>query len=153
MTTPEAQIPALTTETEPAATKKPAPLADLSVMIGGQGGDGALTVSDLLGRYFRKLGLYVYTSRNVLSRIRGGHADASIRASRHSIAAVKPQIDVLLAFDDQAAELGRLELAPEGIIIFDSSVFQTTLPRSFGFPFATLVGGQVGQPIYKNTAA
>lgn len=153
MTTPEAQIPAHSTETEPPATRRPIPLSDLSVMIGGQGGDGTLTVSDLLGRYFRKLGLYVYTSRNVLSRIRGGHADASIRASRNEIAAVKAQVDVLLAFDEEAAELGRHELVPEGVIIYDSSVFQSTIPNSFGFPFATLVGGQVGQPIYKNTAA
>ena len=152
MTTPEAQIPAHSSETEPPATRRPQVLSDLSVMIGGQGGDGTLTVSDLLGRYFRKLGLYVYTSRNVLSRIRGGHADASIRASRSRIAAVKSQVDVLLAFDEEAAELGRNELVPEGVIIYDSTVFSTTLPNSFGFPFATLVGGQVGQPIYKNTA-
>ncbi|MGI0067970.1 MAG: 2-oxoacid:acceptor oxidoreductase family protein, partial [Thermoplasmata archaeon] len=128
-------------------------LSDLSVMIGGQGGDGSLTVSDLLGRYFRKLGLYVYTSRNVLSRIRGGHADASVRASSHPTSAVKPQVDVLLAFDEEAAELGSKELGPDGVIIYDSSVFTTSLPNSYGFPFATLVGGQVGQPIYKNTAA
>ncbi len=153
MTTPAAQIRALATETEPPTTRRPQPLADLSVMIGGQGGDGTLTVSDLLGRYFRKLGLYVYMSRNVLSRIRGGHADASIRASPHRIAAVKPLVDVLLAFDEQAAELGRHELGPEGVIIYDSSVFSSSAPNSFGFPFATLVGGQVGQPIYKNTAA
>ena len=128
-------------------------LADLSVMIGGQGGDGTLTVSDLLGRYFRKIGLYVYTSRNVLSRIRGGHADASVRASIHPTAAVKPEVDVLLAFDEEAANLGSKELGPEGVIIYDSSVFTLSLPNSYGFPFATLVGGQVGQPIYKNTAA
>lgn len=138
-------------ETSPRASRKI--LSDLSVMIGGQGGDGTLTVSDLLGRYFRKLGLYVYTSRNVLSRIRGGHADASVRASDHPTSSVKPQVDVLLAFDHEAAELGSKELGPEGVIIYDSSIFSTSLPNSYGFPFATLVGGQVGQPIYKNAAA
>ncbi len=153
MTTPEAQISPTTTESGDAPRRPARELADLSVMIGGQGGDGTLTVSDLLGRYFRKLGLYVYTSRNVLSRIRGGHADASIRASRKAIAAVKSQVDVLLAFDEEAAELGRKELTPEGVIIYDSSVFSSTIPNAYGFPFATLVGGQVGQPIYKNTAA
>lgn len=122
-------------------------------MIGGQGGDGTLTVSDLLGRYFRKRGLYVYTSRNVLSRIRGGHADASIRASRDPIAAAKSQVDLILAFDNEAVEIGKAELAPDGLILYDSSVFHSDLPNAFGFPFATLVGGQVGQPIYKNTAA
>ncbi|HYA57820.1 MAG TPA: 2-oxoacid:acceptor oxidoreductase subunit alpha [Thermoplasmata archaeon] len=128
-------------------------LTDLSVMIGGQGGDGTLTVSDMLGRYFRKRGLYVYTSRNVLSRIRGGHADASVRASRDPTAAVKSRVDVLVAFDREALELGRAELEPHGYILYDSTSFQVDLPNSAGFPFATLVGGPLGQPIFKNTAA
>ena len=138
----------------PAESAPPPPeLADLSVMIGGQGGDGTLTVSDLLGRYFRKRGLYIYTSRNVLSRIRGGHADASVRASREPIAAVKAQVDVLVAFDREAVEIGRAELAPHGFIVYDSTTFHVDLANAAGFPFATLVGGPLGQPIFKNTAA
>ncbi len=138
----------------PAEPAPPPPeLADLAVMIGGQGGDGTLTVSDLLGRYFRKRGLYIYTSRNVLSRIRGGHADASVRASRDPIAAVKAQVDVLVAFDREAVEIGKAELTPQGFVVYDSTTFHTDLANAAGFPFATLVGGPLGQPIYKNTAA
>ncbi|MCI4355534.1 MAG: 2-oxoacid:acceptor oxidoreductase subunit alpha [Thermoplasmata archaeon] len=128
-------------------------LSDLAVMIGGQGGDGTLTVSDLLGRYFRKRGLYIYTSRNVLSRIRGGHADACIRASRDPIAAVKAEVNLIVAFDKEALEIGRSELAADGWMLYDSSSFQSDAPNAVGFPFATLVGGVVGQPIFKNTAA
>jgi 2-oxoglutarate ferredoxin oxidoreductase subunit alpha len=122
-------------------------------MIGGQGGDGTLTVSDLLGRYFRKRGLYVYTSRNVLSRIRGGHADASVRACRDPLLAVKSQVDVLVAFDNEAVEMGKAELSSHGFILYDSTTFHIAEPHSAGFPFATLVGGPLGQPIFKNTAA
>jgi 2-oxoglutarate/2-oxoacid ferredoxin oxidoreductase subunit alpha len=153
MTTPAARTPAIPVESGPGASRPPMELTDLSVMIGGQGGDGTLTVSDLLGRYFRKKGLYVYTSRNVLSRIRGGHADASVRANRDPISAVKPQVDVLVAFDNEAIQLGRPELAPHGFILYDSTTFHTDLPNAVGFPFATLVGGPLGQPIFKNTAA
>ncbi len=153
MTTPAARTVPVPHEASPEARNRPLELADLSVMIGGQGGDGTLTVSDLLGRYFRKRGLYVYTSRNVLSRIRGGHADASVRASRDPTAAVKAHVDVLVAFDQQAVDLGRAELAPHGFILYDSTSFRSDLPNAAGFPFATLVGGPLGQPIFKNTAA
>jgi 2-oxoglutarate/2-oxoacid ferredoxin oxidoreductase subunit alpha len=153
MTTPATRTGPLPGEATPDARPRPVELADLSVMIGGQGGDGTLTVSDLLGRYFRKRGLYVYTSRNVLSRIRGGHADASVRASRDPISAVKAQVDVLVAFDQQAIDLGRAELAPHGFVLYDSTSFRSDLPNAAGFPFATLVGGPLGQPIFKNTAA
>ncbi|HTW77062.1 MAG TPA: 2-oxoacid:acceptor oxidoreductase subunit alpha [Thermoplasmata archaeon] len=153
MTTPAERTTPISGETGPVEAPRPLELGDLSVMIGGQGGDGTLTVSDLLGRYFRKCGLYVYTSRNVLSRIRGGHADASVRASRDPISAVKPQVDVLVAFDNEAIEMGKAELAPHGFVLYDSTGFHTDLPNSAGFPFATLVGGPLGQPIFKNTAA
>lgn len=153
MTTPAARTTALSGESGPGASPRPLELSDLSVMIGGQGGDGTLTVSDLLGRYFRKRGLYVYTSRNVLSRIRGGHADASVRASRDPIAAVKSDVDVLVAFDNEAVEMGRPELAEHAFVLYDSTTFKLTLTNAVGFPFATLVGGPLGQPIFKNTAA
>ncbi len=153
MTTPAARTVPISGESGPVAPTRPLELADLSVMIGGQGGDGTLTVSDLLGRYFRKRGLYVYTSRNVLSRIRGGHADASVRASRDAVAAVKSKVDVLVAFDREAIELGRAELESHGFVLYDSTTFQSDLPNSVGFPFATLVGGPLGAPIFKNTAA
>ncbi len=153
MTTPASRTVPLAETTGPGEPRPPIELADLSVMIGGQGGDGTLTVSDLLGRYFVKRGLYVYTSRNVLSRIRGGHADASVRGSREPIAAVKPEVDVLIAFDNEAVEMGKAELADHGFVIYDSTGFHIDLPNSAGFPFATLVGGPLGQPIFKNTAA
>src|SRR5208282_1253269 len=112
MTTPAARTVPMTTLAEPSEAPAVPELSDLAVMIGGQGGDGTLTVSDLLGRYFRLRHLYVYTSRNVLSRIRGGHADGSIRASRDPIAAMKAQVDLILAFDAEAVEIGRPELGP-----------------------------------------
>ena len=153
MTTPASRTtPAVQLETT-AARPVARELTDFSVMIGGQGGDGTLTVSDLLGRYCRKIGLYVYTTRNVLSRIRGGHADASVRASRQPVAAMKPQVDVIVAFDAEAVEIGRAELAPGGIVVYDSSVFKLDAADAFGFDFAIMTGSQLGQPIYKNTAA
>jgi 2-oxoglutarate ferredoxin oxidoreductase subunit alpha len=153
MTTPASKTVPIPVESEPAQRSAPIELADVSVMIGGQGGDGTLTVSDLLGRYFLHRGLYVYTSRNVLSRIRGGHADASVRGSRDPTSAVKAQIDVLVAFDRDAIELGKEELAPHGFVLYDSTTFRSELPNAAGFPFATMVGGPLGQPIFKNTAA
>ena len=153
MSTPAAHPPTIAPDAGPAKGRTVREVHDFSALIGGQGGDGTLTVSDLLARYFRKRGLHVYTSRNVLSRIRGGHADSSVRACRDPVAAIKSRVDLLVAFDHESLELGRSELEPEGLILFDSSVFQSELPNALGFPLATLAGGQIGQPIFKNTTA
>ena len=153
MTTPATQTVPQAVETSPAQRRATKELSDVSVIVGGQGGDGTLTVVDLLGRYFRKRGLYVYTSRNTLSRIRGGHADASVRACRDPRAAIKPKADLLLAFDQEAIDMVKGDLDPDALVLYDSTAFKADHPNSLGFPFATLVGGQLGQPIYKNTAA
>jgi 2-oxoglutarate/2-oxoacid ferredoxin oxidoreductase subunit alpha len=153
MTTPATQAPSQALEATPAQRRPAQELTDVSVIVGGQGGDGTLTVVDLLGRYFRKRGLYVYTSRNTLSRIRGGHADASVRACREPRAAIKAKADLLLAFDQEAIDVVRGDLDPDALVLYDSTAFKADFPNSLGFPFATMVGGQLGQPIYKNTAA
>lgn len=153
MTIPAAQASSQTVEAAPAQRRTTKELSDVSVIVGGQGGDGTLTVVDLLGRYFRKRGLYVYTSRNTLSRIRGGHADASVRACRDPRAAIKAKADLLLAFDQEAIDVVRADLDPDALVLYDSTSFKADYPNSLGFPFATLAGSQLGQPIYKNTAA
>ncbi len=153
MSIPASQAPAHPADTESAQRRSPKELADVSVIVGGQGGDGTLTVVDLLGRYFRKRGLYVYTSRNTLSRIRGGHADANVRACRDPRAAIKAKADLLLAFDQEAIDVARPELDADALVLYDSTSFKADFPNALGFPFATLAGGQLGQPIYKNTAA
>ena len=153
MTTPAARTTPSLPQTEGSERPQAIELQDLAVLIGGQGGDGTLTVSDLLGRYFRKQGLFVYTSRNVLSRIRGGHADASVRGCLEPVAAIKPKVDLIVAFDQEAITIGLPELEEHGAILYDSSSFHSDLPNALGFPFATMTGSQIGQPIYKNTAA
>ncbi|MBI2126556.1 MAG: 2-oxoacid:acceptor oxidoreductase family protein, partial [Thaumarchaeota archaeon] len=69
---------------------------DITIMVGGHGGDGTLTVVNLFSRVFRTIGLNIYDSRNVLSRIRGGHADGLIRASIKEIYNIGDSIDILV---------------------------------------------------------
>ena len=54
-------------------------LEDLNVIVAGQGGDGSLTVVNVLADVLRGGGLRVYTERDVLSRIKGGITAATLR--------------------------------------------------------------------------
>jgi 2-oxoglutarate ferredoxin oxidoreductase subunit alpha len=122
-------------------------------MIGGQGGDGTLTVSDLLGRYFHARHLYVYTARAVLSRIRGGHADASTRGSVEPSGAQKATQDVLVAFDNDAVRIGRSELDPKGFILGDHGSVAEGEGRLYLLPLSMTAASKVGNGLYKNTVA
>ena len=137
----------------PPSVRRGGPRRDLSVMIGGQGGDGTLTVSDLLGRYFHEQHLYVYTARNVLSRIRGGHADASTRGSVEPVWSQKASQDVLVAFDDEAVRIGQAELDPEGFILGDHGSVNEGPERLYLLPLSMTAASKVGNGLYKNTVA
>ncbi|MDE1822465.1 MAG: 2-oxoacid:acceptor oxidoreductase subunit alpha [Euryarchaeota archaeon] len=145
--------PPIPTERVGPPTRPTEPLHDVSIMIGGQGGDGTLTVSDLLGRYFHATGLYIYTARAVLSRIRGGHADASTRAHVEPIWSQKPLQDVLVAFDDDAVKVGQKELAPHGVVLADQGSVKTEGPNIYHLPLSITAASKVGNGLYKNTVA
>ncbi len=126
-------------------------------MIGGQGGDGTLTVVNLLGRVFRDIGLNIYDARNVLSRIRGGHADGVIRASVKDIHSIGDEIDVLVAFDEEAVQAGLQDLSETAVIVFDSSKGQLSEGvkrpgfRIYSGPFGNMAASELRRNIFKNT--
>jgi len=130
---------------------------DICIMIGGQGGDGTLTVVNLLGRVFRDFGLNIYDARNVLSRIRGGHADGVIRASVKEIHSTGDDIDVLVAFDEEAVQAGLPDLADDAVIVFDSSKGQLSEAskrpgfRIYSGPFGNMAASALRRNIFKNT--
>ncbi|HYB04488.1 MAG TPA: 2-oxoacid:acceptor oxidoreductase family protein, partial [Nitrososphaerales archaeon] len=130
---------------------------DIAIMVGGQGGDGTLTVVNLLGRVFRDFGLNIYDARNVLSRIRGGHADGVIRASVKEIHSTGDDIDVLVAFDEEAVQAGLPDLADDAVIVFDSSKGQLSeVSKRPGFriysgPFGNMAASALRRNIFKNT--
>ena len=57
-------------------------LEDLSIIVSGQGGDGSLTVINILADALRSVGFRAYAERDVLSRIKGGIVTAALRVSK-----------------------------------------------------------------------
>ena len=135
------------------------PKGDVTIMIGGQGGDGTLTVVSLLSQTFRNIGLNVYDTRNVLSRIRGGHADGVIRASEREVYSIGDRVEILVAFDEEAVRVAHNELADDAIILFDDSrgrIPESLVKASFrvySAPLGNLVSSELRRNIFKNTAA
>jgi 2-oxoglutarate ferredoxin oxidoreductase subunit alpha len=96
-------------------------LSDINVMVAGQGGDGSLTIASLLSSLFAHRGFHLYSTSNIASRIKGGHAAAFLRASVNPSGCMGDAIDLLVAFDDEAVEIAAPKMAPDGIVIFDAS--------------------------------
>ena len=130
---------------------------DLTVAVAGQGGDGSLTIITLLSLALSRHGLHLYRSSNIASRIKGGHAAASLRASTVPRGAMGDQVQVLVAFDGEAIEKIGHQLDPDGVVIFDSSrgrVAEGILPdtvRVLPIPFSRFAVRDLRRDLFKNS--
>lgn len=131
-------------------------LADINVMVAGQGGDGSLTIASLLSSLFAQRGFHLYSTSNIASRIKGGHAAAFLRASVTPSGCMGDHIDLLIAFDDEAVEVAAPSMAADGIVIFDSSKGpppEGVLPDTVGIvavPFGRLAVRDLRRDLLKN---
>lgn len=96
-------------------------LEDLNVIVSGQGGDGSLTVINILADVLRGYGLRVYTERDVLSRIKGGITAATLRAYDGERLCIGSNIDLLVAFDVLAVKKHAYRLNSRSVVIYDNS--------------------------------
>lgn len=130
---------------------------DLNVMVAGQGGDGSLTVSNLLGVLLGRHGFRMYNARNVASRIKGGHAAALMRGSTVGRGCMGDELDLLVAFDEEAIERAADWLAGDGLVIFDSSggpAPRGRLPPTvtiYEIPFARMAIRDLRRDLFKNS--
>jgi len=141
-----------------APTTKPQ-LEDINVIVAGQGGDGSLTVITLLAGLLRQCGLNVYTERDVHSRIKGGHAAATMRAFTGERYNIGSHIHLLVAFDEEAVVKKARQLDGHSYVIFDDSggpLPEGLLPegvRVFAAPFSRLAMRSLRRDLFKNSIA
>jgi 2-oxoglutarate ferredoxin oxidoreductase subunit alpha len=130
---------------------------DLTVMVAGQGGDGSLTIIALLSRALLQRGYYIYRTSNIASRIKGGHAAALMRASIKPRSNLGDHIDILIAFDTEAVQKASMRLAPNSVVIFDSS--REAMPPALvpetalviPIPFSRLAVRDLRRDLFKNS--
>ena len=132
-------------------------LEDLNVIVSGQGGDGSLTVVNLLASVLRQNGMSVYTERDVLSRIKGGITAATLRAFTGERYTIGNHIDLLVAFDIDAVAKNLRQLNENSIVLYDNSggaLPAGVLPdsiRAFGAPLSRQAVKTFRRDIYKNS--
>ncbi|HJP41079.1 MAG TPA: 2-oxoacid:acceptor oxidoreductase subunit alpha [Dehalococcoidia bacterium] len=134
-------------------------LDDVNIIVSGQGGDGSLTVSTILSDLLRERGYNIYTERDVASRIKGGVATASLRASRESRHVRSDDVQLMVSFDAEGVEKVKDQLADDAFIVFDDSdgrLPEGAVPASarlHAAPFGKIAVRQLGRTLYKNSIA
>ena len=91
----------------------------INLCIGGAAGDGIETMAGILEKSLQRSGFYVYSMRDFMSRIRGGHNFAQIRFGSEPVGAHTGALDILIAYDLRSYEEHEKRLKPDGLLLAD----------------------------------
>ncbi len=112
---------------------------DFIVRFAGEGGDGFLTVVDGFAAATTKAGYHSQTFATFPSQIKGGPTWFQLRVSTDPVLSRGDELDVLVAFNENAYEAHKDEVGEGGVVLYDSGRFE--LPddgKSLGIAFERL---------------
>ena len=95
---------------------------EFNILIGGSAGQGLDTVSNFIEKSIKKAGLYTFSNKDYMSRVRGGHNFIQIRFGEKLIYSHKNKLDLILALDENTIIYHKDRLKDDGIIIADKSI-------------------------------
>ncbi len=88
-----------------------------NLLIGGAAGQGIDTTTAILEKLFKRSGYHVFTVRDFMSRIRGGHNFSLIRFDTSPVLSHSSQLDGIIALDDETILQHENELKKDGFIL------------------------------------
>jgi 2-oxoglutarate ferredoxin oxidoreductase subunit alpha len=132
--------------------------SNLTVRVAGEGGEGVISTGELLTTAVARTRRDVFTFRTYPAEIKGGPAMFQLRFADHPVLSVGTLLDVLVAFNEEAIELHAAELKKDGLIIYDSTVFdpEKKVPAGtalYGAPLTSIATEGVGLKKSKNMVA
>lgn len=106
-----------------------------NILIGGAAGDGIETTAAVLQKTLKQMGYYVFTMRDFMSRVRGGHNFVRIRFGPEPVATHHTALDGIVAINKESYELHKDDLKDDGFIICEPALGiddPHVLPLPFG---------------------
>jgi 2-oxoglutarate ferredoxin oxidoreductase subunit alpha len=104
-----------------------------NLLIGGSAGEGMDTISSLLEKILKRSGYSIFSTRDYMSRIQGGHNFIQIRFGTEPIDSHNEELDLIFAMDLNTILFHREQLKGGGKIICDETM-QWDDPQIMRFP-------------------
>jgi 2-oxoglutarate/2-oxoacid ferredoxin oxidoreductase subunit alpha len=130
---------------------------DLVIRVAGEAGEGVLSTGQLITQAAARAGFSVLTDSVPPAEIKGGHSFFQIRLAGHRLFSRGDQIDILLAFNQEAYDRNIKDLRHEGLLIYDSADF-TPPPnggnyKQYPLPLTDIAKKQLQFELGKNVVA
>ena len=115
-----------------------------NLLIGGSAGQGVDTTVSILEKLLKISGYHVFTSRDFMSRVRGGHNFSLIRFGVKAVLSHSDKLDGIVALNDETVEFHKSKLNSNGFILCDSKL-ATTDSRAIKIDMDTMAK-ELGNP-------
>ena len=93
---------------------------EISLLVGGEAGQGINAAGFLLAKSFFRGGLHVFGSIDYPSLIRGGHNFYTLRAASHPVYSHWDTINLVIALDALTMKRHHIHVSNDGGYIYDS---------------------------------
>lgn len=112
---------------------------DFVVRFAGEGGQGVVTSAEGLAQASAQVGYHSQTFATFPSQILGGPTWTQTRVSTTQVLSSGDELDVLVAFNEEAYESHKGDVGETGVIIYNTGEFELESDgKSFGMPFDDL---------------
>lgn len=126
---------------------------DVSIVICGEAGQGIQTVEEILVQAVKLGGYHVFSSKEYMSRIRGGENSTEIRVSSNRVIAYRDKIDILIAISKGAIDHLEERISKDTLIIGDEKTLaEVERQNVIKIPFLKMAA-EIGGPIFANIIA
>lgn len=126
---------------------------DVSIVICGEAGQGIQTVESILINAVKFGGYNVCSTKEYMSRVRGGENSTQIRVSSNRVCAYLDRIDILIAISKGAIDHLEDKISESTVIMGDEETLkQVEMEGVIKIPFLK-TAREIGGPIYANVIA
>ena len=94
---------------------------DFNILVGGAAGQGVDTVAKVLEFIIKKQGFEVFSHKDYMSRVRGGHNFHQIRFADRPIYSHRETLDVILALDATTVGVHSSRLLAQSVLVCEES--------------------------------
>ncbi|OPL19629.1 MAG: hypothetical protein AVO35_09960 [Candidatus Aegiribacteria sp. MLS_C] len=129
--------------------------ADVNLVVSGAAGQGIKTVEKLLGKLLGRTGRFVFSTKEYMSRVRGGSNSTDLRVSAEAVDCPVERVDLLLALDGPA--IGHMErrITEETLVVASPGDLEDRVGIRARKAPVDLEGlaEEAGRKVYSNTVA
>ncbi len=125
-------------------------MKDISIVLCGQAGQGIQTVEKILVSILKLSGNFVFSTREFMSRIRGGSNSTEIRVSDKPVNSFVEKTDILIPLDKDAIGHIKWRIGKDTVILGRKEFIEGKSEKTFEVPFTDLAK-EAGNKLYANT--